>query len=201
MVREPHRPSAYTPCTPSIPCKDEVREGSVQSNHPRGSRVCRRPHPHTLVNMWVERFGIVDPPQTHVRNLYTPCFLCTARHLYLCNDVVREGSRYISNHIIAELAKYSQGCSVPIHVFRVVQPQQTSSNILEPLQCRESKVCRDLLHEFGVVRLYRTISNHIVTRVYGTYTLVPGGSTAATFLNHFSAEKARCVEVSHVSSG
>ena len=65
---------------------------------------------------------------------------------------------------------------------RWVQPQQTSSNILEPLQCRESKVCRDLLHEFGVVRLYRTISNHIVTRVYGTYTLVPGGSTAATFL-------------------
>ena len=182
MVREPHRPSAYTP---SIPCKDEVREGSVQSNHPRGSRVCRRPHPHTLVNMWVERFGIVDPPRTHVRDLYTPCFLCTARHLtpcYLCNDVVREGSRYIkplrtfSNHIIAELAKYSQGCSVPIHVFWVVQPQQTSSNILEPLQCRESKVCRDLLHEFGVVRLYRTISNHIVTRVYGTYT---GGSTCS----------------------
>ena len=30
--------------------------------------------------------------------------------------------------------------------------------------------------------------------------LVPGGSTAANFSDHFSAEKARCVEVFHISS-
>ena len=55
-------------------------------------------------------------------------------------------------------------CSVPIHLFQVVQPQRTSSNLFEPLQCRESKVCIGLSHEFGVVRLYRTFSNHIFTR-------------------------------------
>ena len=53
----------------------------------------------------------------------------------------------------------SQGervCRVPMRYFRVVQPQRTSLNLLEPLQCRESKVCRGLSHEFGVVRLYHT---------------------------------------------
>ena len=42
-----------------------------------------------------------------------------------------------------------------------VQVHRTSSNLLELHHCRESKVCRVLLHEFGVVRLYRTISNYI----------------------------------------
>ena len=59
---------------------------------------------------------------------------------------------------------YSQGCMVPMHLFRVVQPQRTSSNVFEPLQCRESKVCRGLSRAFGVVRLYRTFSNQIFTR-------------------------------------
>ena len=45
---------------------------------------------------------------------------------------------------------------VPVHCFRVVQPPRTSSNLLEPLQCRERKVCRSL-------RLYRTFSNLIFT--------------------------------------
>ena len=42
-------------------------------------------HPAHLVSpvkMW---FGTVDPPRTHMKELYTPC--------YLCHDVVREGSR------------------------------------------------------------------------------------------------------------
>ena len=34
-----------------------------------------------IVKMW---FGIVEPPRTHVIDLYTPCFLCT--------EVVRGGS-------------------------------------------------------------------------------------------------------------
>ena len=42
---------------------------------------------------------------------------------------------------------------------------------------KESKVCRVLSHEFGVVRLYRTFSNHIIT------------------------ELQRCVEFFHMSSG
>ena len=42
---------------------------------------------------------------------------------------------------------------------------------------KESKVCRVLSHEFGVVRLYRTFSNHIIT------------------------ELQRCVAFFHLSSG
>ena len=38
-----------------------------------------------------------------------------------------------------------------------------ASNLLEPYHCRDSKVCRVLTHEFGVVRLYRTFSNFIFT--------------------------------------
>ena len=32
-VLQPHPTSAYSTLTPSIPCKDAVREGSVQSNN------------------------------------------------------------------------------------------------------------------------------------------------------------------------
>ena len=105
----------------------------------------------------------------------------------------------IPNLFEPHLYKGIKVCSVPIHLFQVVQPQQTSSNLFEPLQCRESKVCIGLSHEFGVVRLYRTFSNHSSKwfdyaepfrttypqgdqGVYGTYTLVPGGPTAANLL-------------------
>ena len=47
--------------------------------------------------------------------------------------------------ILYKVATYS--CSPePLHTlfFRVVQSPRTSSNLLEPLQCRESKVCRSL---------------------------------------------------------
>ena len=33
-VLEPHPTSAYSTLAPSIPCKDAVRGGSIQSNHP-----------------------------------------------------------------------------------------------------------------------------------------------------------------------
>ena len=57
---------------------------------------------------------------------------------------------------------YSQGDEGVYGTYTLVpggSPQRTSSNLLEPLQCRESKVCRGLSHEFGVVRLYRTTSS------------------------------------------
>ena len=41
---------------------------------------------------------------------------------------------------------------------------RTSSNLLELHHCRESKVCRVLSHEFGLVRLNRTFSNYIFRR-------------------------------------
>ena len=86
---------------------------------------------------------------------------------------------------------------------------RTSSNLLEPHHCRDSKVCRDLSHEFGVVRLYRTVSNYIFAGeercaldhpelvhgkqgVHGSYALVRGGSLlcndvvrgGSMYLNH-----------------
>ena len=50
-----------------------------------------------------------------------------------------------------------------VHLFGVVQAHRTSSNLLEPHHYKDSKVCRVLSHEFGVVRLYRTFSIYIVT--------------------------------------
>ena len=41
----------------------------------------------------------------------------------------------------------------------LVQAYRTSSNLLEPQHRRESKVCRVLSPEFGVVQLYRTVAN------------------------------------------
>ena len=96
-------------------------------------------------------------------------------------------------------------CSVPIHLFQVVQPQRTSLNLFEPLQCRESKVC---IGEFGVVRLYRTFSNHIFTRgsrcvgyLYTTSGRLNCSELLRTFSNHYSAEKAMYVQVSYMSLG
>ena len=40
----------------------------------------------------------------------------------------------------------------------------TFSNLLEPQHCRDSKVCRVLSHEFGIVRLYRPSYNRSVER-------------------------------------
>ena len=43
----------------------------------------------------------------------------------------------------------------------LVRGGSSASNFLEPHHHRDSKVCRVLSHEFGVVRLYRTFSNNI----------------------------------------
>ena len=91
----------------------------------------------------------------------------------------------------------------------VVQPQRTSSNLLKPLQCRESNVCRGLSHEFGVVRLYRTFTNHISTwgssmcvgYLYTSSRWLNCSELPRTFSNHFSAEKAMYVQVFYMSLG
>ena len=54
---------------------------------------------------------------------------------------------------------YSQGDQGVYGTYTLVPGGSTAANLLEPLQCRESKVCRGLSHEFGVVRLYRTTSS------------------------------------------
>ena len=45
--------------------------------------------------------------------------------------------------------------------YALVRGSSSASNLLELHHCRESKVCRVLSHEFGLVRLYRTFSNYI----------------------------------------
>ena len=113
----------------------------------------------------------------------------------------------------------------------MVQSRPTSLNLLEPHHRRDSKACRLLSHEFGVVRLYRTFSNYIFTgetRCAGclcTSSRREGGRgregerergdqsvgylyTSSGWFNHseptrtfFSAEKTKSVEVFHMNSG
>ena len=92
----------------------------------------------------------------------------------------------ISNHMIKEIARCVEFCHMSsdgfdctepslstslhgqqgmqgvVHLFGVVQAHRTSSNLLEPYHYKDSKVCRVLSHQFGVVRLYRTFSIYIV---------------------------------------
>ena len=83
----------------------------------------------------------------------------------------------------------------------MVQAHRTSSNLLEPHHHRDSKVCRVLPHEFGVVRLYRTFSNNIFpgeTSVQGTYALVWGGSSVSNLLKpHHRRDSKVCRVLSH----
>ena len=91
----------------------------------------------------------------------------------------------------------------------MVQAHRTSSSLLEPhLFCRDSKVCRVLSHEFGVVRLYRTFTIYIVageTRCAGCLCTSSGWfkhiEPRRTYPNHIMTEIAKCVEFCHMSSG
>ena len=68
--------------------------------------------------------------------------------------------RTFSNYISSGDTRCA-GCNM--HQFGEVQPQRTSSNLLELHPHRASKVFRLPLHEFGVVRLNRTFSDCIFT--------------------------------------
>ena len=87
-----------------------------------------------------------------------------------------------------------------MHLFGVVQAHRTSSNLPEPHHYRDSKVCRVLSHEFGVVRPYRTVS------VWCGCLCTSSGwfkhiEPRRTFPNHIITEIAKCVEFCHMSSG
>ena len=88
------------------------------------------------------------------------------------------------------------------------QAHRTSSNFPEPHHYRDSKVCRVLSHEFGVVRLYRTFSIYIVTeiaRCAGCLCTCSGWfkpiEPHRIFWNHTITEIERCLEFCHMSSG
>ena len=66
-----------------------------------------------------------------------------------------------------------------MHLFGVVQAHRTSLNLPEPHHYIDSKVCRVLSHEFGVVRPYRTVS---VWCARCLYILVRGGSSTSNLL-------------------
>ena len=92
--------------------------------------------------------------------------------------------------------------------FGVVEAHRTSSNLLEPHHYRDSKVCRVLSHELGVIRPYRTFSIYIVageTRCAGCLCTCSGLfkhiEPRRTFLNHIITEIAKCVNFCHMSSG
>ena len=52
-----------------------------------------------------------------------------------------------------------------MHSLDEVPAHRTSSNLLDLQPHRDSTVYRLLVHEFGVVRLYRTFSNYMETKV------------------------------------
>ena len=87
--------------------------------------------------------------------------------------------------------------------YALVRGGSSTSNLLEPHHCRDTKVCRVHPHEFGVVRLYRTFSGE--TRFAGCLFTSSGWfkriEPPRTFSNHIIAEIARCVEFIHMSSG
>ena len=92
--------------------------------------------------------------------------------------------------------------------YALVRGGSSTSNLLEPHHYRESKVFRVLSHEFGVVRLYRTFSIHIVTgesRCEGCLCTSLGWfkhiEPRRTFSNYIITEIARCVEFCPMSSG
>ena len=75
-----------------------------------------------------------------------------------------------SIYIVTGATRYAGCCAL-------VRGVSSTSNLLEPHHYKDSKVCRGLSHEFGVVRLYGTFSIYIVTEI------------------------AKCVEFCHMSSG
>ena len=115
--------------------------------------------------------------------------------------------RTFSIYIVTDATRYA-GCCAQMMWFEVVQAHRTCSNLLEPHHYKDSKVCRVLSHEFGVVRLYRTFSIYIVayeTRCAGCLCTCSGWfkhiEPPRTFSNHIITKIARCVEFCHMSTG
>ena len=141
-----------------------------------------------------------------------------------------EPYRTFSNHIITEIARCVEFCHMSSGCFDCTEPSvstslqgqqgmqgvghlfgvhRISSNLLEPHHYKDSKVCRVLSHEYGVVRLYLTFSIYIVkgdTRYAGCLCSSSGWfkhiEPHRAFSNHiFFAEIVKCVEFCHMSSG
>ena len=108
-----------------------------------------------------------------------------------------EPRRTFPNHIITEIARCVEFCHMSSGWFDYTEPSlsgvqgayvlvrgvSSTSNLPEPHHYRDSKVCKLLSHEFGVVRPYRTFSIYIVTgETRGAYALVRGGSSTSNLV-------------------
>ena len=81
------------------------------------------------------------------------------------------------------------------------QAHRTSSNLPEPHHYRDSKVCRVLSHQFGVVRRYRTVSVWCAGCLSTSLGFFKHIEPRRTFPNHIITEIAKCVEFCDMSSG
>ena len=136
-----------------------------------------------------------------------------------------EPPRTFLNHIIAEIARcveffhMSSDCTEPSLTtslrgtqgvqgsYALVRGGSSASDLIEPHHCSDSKVCRVLSHELGVVRLFRNFSNYIfigdprctwcLCTSSGWFTCI---EPPRTFSNHIIAEIERFVEFFHMSS-
>ena len=110
--------------------------------------------------------------------------------------------RTFSIYIVTGETRYSGCLCTSSRWFKHIEP------LVEPHHYRDSKVCRVLSLEFGVVGPYRTFSVYIVTgetRSAGCLCTSSGWfkhiEHYRTFSNHIITEIERCVEFCHMSSG
>ena len=109
--------------------------------------------------------------------------------------------RTFSIHIVTGKTRCAGCLCTSSGWFKHIEPRRTFP---EPHHYRDSKVCRVLSHQFGVVRLHRTFSIHIVTgetRCVGCLCTSSGWFKHIETRRTFITEIARCVEFCHMSSG
>ena len=169
-----------------------------EPHHDRDNRACR---------VLSYEFGVVRLYRTFSNYIYTGETRCAGCSCTSSGWFKRiEPPRIFSNHIMTEIAGRVEFFHMSSVWFECTEPSLTTSlqgkqgvqgaralvrggssasNLLESHHHRDSKVCRVLPHEFGVVRLYRTFSNNIFpgeTSVQGAYALVWGGSSVSNLL-------------------
>ena len=148
-----------------------VRGGSSTSNLVEPSRTnfdCTEPSLSTSLQGQQGMQGVVtcsgwfkhiEPRRTFLNHIITKIAKCVE----FCH--MSSGWFDCTEPSLSTSLQGKQGMQGVVHLFGVVQAHRTSSYLLEPHHYKDSKVCRVLSHEFGVVRLYRTFSIYIVTEI------------------------------------
>ena len=150
---ELHRTSAKSPCTPCFSSKYVDRGGSVVSNHPEPML---KNSTHFFISVIREGSRMFDALELHRTSAKSPCTPCFS------SKYVDRGGSVVSNQPEPMLKNSTHFAISAMMWFKKVRGGSTSSsNLHKPHHHRDSKVCRGLSHEFGVVRLYRTFSIYI----------------------------------------